>query len=110
MEEIARRIEGRRIHARTRLILTMSPPVKAEAQRLGIAERIERAGGMLSAGNCFYVMTPHVLKERHGWHTIVTNSAKLANIIEGSGYNPVLRRLDICLEAAASGRIPGEAA
>ncbi len=110
VDEIARRLQGRRVHPATRLILTMSPQVKAEARRLGLAGRIEDAGGMLSAGNCFYVMTPHVLKERHGWHTIVTNSAKLANIIEGSGYNPVLRRLELCLEAAVSGRIPAGAA
>ncbi len=54
-------------------------------------------------------MTPRELAERHGWRTIVTDSAKLANIIAGYGYNPVFRPTDVCVEAAVSGRIPGEA-
>jgi predicted aconitase len=79
--------------------------VKAEAERLGYCTAVEQAGGIVSAGVCFYVMMPELMRERFGWETIVTNSAKLANIIEGAGYNPVLRRLDACLDAATTGAI-----
>lgn len=105
VHEIARRLEGHRVHAETRLFLTVSPQVKLEAERLGYAGMVEAAGGTLLSGTCFYVMAPELLRERFGWETIVTNSAKLANIIEGSGYNPVLRRLDACIAAALSGAV-----
>jgi hypothetical protein len=36
----------------------------------------------------------------------VTDSAKLANIIPGYGYNPVLRPTEVCVEAAVSGTLP----
>jgi predicted aconitase len=106
LHEIAGRLRGKRVHAGTRLVLTVSPQVRAEAQRLGYAAWVEEAGGILASGVCFYVMMPELMRERFGWETLVTNSAKLANIIEGSGYNPVLRRLEPCIEAALSGRIP----
>jgi hypothetical protein len=57
------------------------------------------------SGVCFYVMTPDWLRERHGYRRIVTNSAKLANIIEGYGYEPALRPLDACINAAVAGRL-----
>lgn len=96
---------GRKVHPRTRLFLTVDPLVKAEAQRLGYDKTIHDAGGMILGGVCFYVMTPDLLRERYGYRTVLTNSAKLANIIEGYGYRPILRRLEICLEAAVKGRL-----
>lgn len=103
---IASALAGRRTHPETRLVLTVSPQVKAEADRLGYTRQVTEAGGIVSAGVCFYVMMPELMRERFGWETIVTNSAKLANIIEGAGYSPVLRHLDACLEAATTGVIP----
>ena len=50
-------------------------------------------------------MTPDWLRERHGYRRIVTSSAKLANIIEGYGYEPALRPLDACIGAAVAGRL-----
>ena len=46
------------------------------------------------------------LAERFGYHTIVTDSAKLANIIAGYDYNPVFRPTDICIQAAIEGELP----
>lgn len=106
VREIAGRLRGRTVHPSTRVILTVAPQVKAEAERLGYGAWLDAAGAMLCSGVCFYVMTPELMREKFGWETIVTNSAKLANIIEGSGYNPVLRPLDTCIEAALSGAVP----
>jgi hypothetical protein len=50
-------------------------------------------------------MTPRELARRHGFRTIVTDSAKLANIIAAYGYNPIFRPTAECVEAAVSGRI-----
>lgn len=105
MHDIARRLEGRRVHEGTRLVLTLNPQTRAEAERQGYVTQVEAAGGEVLAGVCFYVMTPELMRERFGWHTLVTNSAKLVNIIEGSGYNPVLRPLETCLDAACTGRV-----
>lgn len=105
VQTIVERLDGRRVAPSTRLILTVNHQTRAEAERFGYVGQIERAGGLVLAGVCFYVMTPEILREVNGYRTILTNSAKLANIIAGSGYNPILRRLDVCLDAAVRGRL-----
>ena len=66
----------------------------------------ETAGVMVLEGVCFYVMAPHELAERFGYRTLVTDSAKLANIIPGYGYSPILRPTSVCVDASISGTIP----
>jgi hypothetical protein len=41
-----------------------------------------------------------------GWKNVLTNSAKVANIIGGYRLHPILRRTEVCIEAAVSGRLP----
>ena len=38
-------------------------------------------------------------------HRLLTNSAKLANIIGGYGYKPTLASLARCVDSAVAGRI-----
>ena len=57
-------------------------------------------------GNANLSMSTNQLAERFGYHTIVTDSAKLANIIAGYDYNPVLRPTEVCIQAALEGRLP----
>ena len=45
------------------------------------------------------------LREANGWTTLMTNSAKLVNIIGGYGYRPTLASLERCVDAAVTGRI-----
>lgn len=106
LRDLGRRLDGRRVHDSTVLLATTSYQNRAAAERLGYGDLIRTAGGRLLAGACFYLLTPRELAERHGWRTIVTDSAKLANIIAGYGYNPVFRPTDVCIEAAVSGKIP----
>ena len=40
-----------------------------------------------------------------GWQRVVTNSAKLVNTLASAGYQTALRRIDACLDAAATGRL-----
>jgi predicted aconitase len=105
VREVAARLGGRRVHPRTRLLVTTNAHVQAMARRLGYAEAIEAAGGTILAGPCFYIMTPRILAETHGLRHLVTDSAKLANIIPASGYHPVLRPTEECVEAAVNGRL-----
>ena len=104
--ELARIFAGKTLHPETRTLLTTSSIAAAEARRLGYATALEAAGVIILEGVCFYVMAPHELAERFGYRTLVTDSAKLANIIAGYGYNPVFRPTDVCVEAATTGEIP----
>ncbi|MDP8924500.1 MAG: aconitase X catalytic domain-containing protein [Chloroflexota bacterium] len=106
LRDLAGLLAGRRVDPNVRLLVTTNYQNRAVAEQLGYAEAIEAAGGLLIAGACFYLMTPRELAEKHGWRSILTDSAKLANIIAGYGYNPVFRPTDVCVEAAVSGTIP----
>ena len=106
LRDLAAMLEGRSVHKDVRLLITTNYQNRDAAVRLGYADTIEAAGGLLLSGACFYLMTPRELAEKHGWRTIVTDSAKLANIIPGYGYNSVFRPTKTCIEAALSGELP----
>jgi predicted aconitase len=106
LRDLAALLTGRRVHDDVRLLVTTNYQNRAAADRLGYARSIAEAGGLLLSGACFYLMTARELAEKHGWRTIVTDSAKLANIIPGYGYNPVFRPTEVCVEAAVRGEIP----
>jgi predicted aconitase len=103
---LADRLRGKQVSKGTRLLVTTTEACRSVATQLGYVGAIEEAGGLVLTGNCFYLLTPRELAERFGYRTIVTDSAKLANIIAGYGYNPIFRPTDVCVEAALSGRVP----
>jgi hypothetical protein len=43
--------------------------------------------------------------EANGWQRLLTNSAKLVNIIAGYGYKPTLAGMQACVDSAVAGRI-----
>jgi predicted aconitase len=105
MRELARALEGRRVAGHTALLVATSPEIAHASSRLGITAIIEAAGGIVLEGVCFYQMYARELKEVNGWTTLMTNSAKLVNIIAGYGYEPVLAPMARCIDAAIEGRI-----
>lgn len=105
MQDVARLLEGRRVHERTALLIATSPENKAACDRLGITEIIESSGAILLKGVCFYQMYARELGEANGWQRLLSNSAKLVNIISGYGYRPVLATTESCIEAAVNGRM-----
>ena len=105
MQQLARLLDGRRVHEATALLVATSPEIRHAAARAGLVAVIERAGGVVLEGVCFYQMHARVLAEANGWRTLMTNSAKLVNIIAGYGYEPALAPMQRCVEAAVSGRI-----
>jgi predicted aconitase len=105
MENLARLLSGRRVHAATTLIVTTSPEIKFAADRMGLTERIEDAGGVVAAGICFYQSYAREMAEANGWQRLLTNSAKLVNIIAGYGYKPTLATMEACVESAIKGQI-----
>ena len=105
LEQLAGLLDGRRIHAATTLIAATSPENKFAADRMGLTARIESAGGIVAAGICFYQSYAREMAEANGWQRLLTNSAKLVNIIAGYGYKPTLASMQACVDSAVAGKI-----
>jgi hypothetical protein len=105
MQRLAGLIDGRRVHPDTSLVVTTSPEIKFAADRMGLTGRIEAAGGIVAAGVCFYQSYAREMAEANGWRRLVTNSAKLVNIIAGYGLKPTLASTEACVDSAVAGRI-----
>ena len=105
MAAVADALAGRHVHAETTLLVATSPEVKHAADRMGLTARIEEAGAIVAAGICFYQSYAGELAEANGWKRLLTNSAKLVNIIGGYGYCPTLLSLGRCVDSAVAGRV-----
>jgi hypothetical protein len=103
MRDLAELLDGRQ--TTKPLLAITSPQVKPDADRFGITARIEAAGGLVLSGMCFYQSYAREMAEANGWHSLVTNSAKLVNILGGYGYRPALLSMPACVDAACTGRI-----
>jgi hypothetical protein len=57
------------------------------------------------SGVCFYQSYAREMAEANGWKRLVSNSAKLVNIIGGYGYKPTLQSMEKCIDSAVYGRI-----
>ncbi len=107
LQALAGLLDGRRVADGVTLLAATTEENAAAARRLGLAEKIERAGGEILEGVCFYNMYAREIGAANGWCRLVTNSAKLANIIGGYGYHPALASMARCVEAAVRGRLGG---
>jgi predicted aconitase len=105
MAAVADALDGRQVHAETTLLVATSPEIKHAADRMGLTGRIEAAGAIVAAGICFYQSYAGELAEANGWKRLLTNSAKLVNIIGGYGYRPTLASLERCIDSAVAGRV-----
>jgi predicted aconitase len=105
MAEVAAALDGRRVHSDTTVLVATSPEIKHAADRMGLTARIEASGAIVAAGICFYQSYAGEMAEANGWKRLMTNSAKLVNIIGGYGYRPTLASLERCVESAITGRI-----
>src|SRR5438876_1666645 len=91
------------LRAKIPMIVVTIPQVKGDADRMWLTARIEQAGGTVLSGMCFYQSYAREIAEANGWRRLATNSAKLANIIGGYGYQPALMSMASCVEAACAG-------
>ena len=103
LRDLAALCDGRRFVVP--LLAVTSPQVKPDADRMGLTQRIESAGGTVLAGMCFYQSYAREIAEANGWKRLATNSAKMVNILGGYGYQPMLASMDACVEAACTGRL-----
>lgn len=105
MQVVAGMIEGRHVHSDTAFVIATAPEVKSACDRMGITRTLEDAGVMLLEGVCFYQMYARETGRANGWKRLVSNSAKLVNIIQGYDYVPVLATTERCVDAAVNGSL-----
>ncbi len=105
MSQVADLLDGRTIHPETTLIAVTSPEIKFAADRMKFTDRIEAAGGLVLSGVCFYQSYAREMAEANGWKRLMSNSAKLVNILGGYGYKPTLGSMEDCVRSAVAGRI-----
>jgi hypothetical protein len=79
--ELARLLEGRRLRRGTRMYAYTSSQAYDMAERTGISETIERAGARISHSTDAEISPLKAL----GFNTVLTNSAKLAEIVSSEG-------------------------
>jgi predicted aconitase len=106
MQQVADLLDGREVHKQTSVLVATSPEIKSACDRLGLTRRIERAGAIVLKGVCFYQMHAREIGEAMGWKRLMSNSAKLVNIIGGYGYTPSLGSMAACIDAAVAGTVP----
>lgn len=104
MKALAELLDGKKIKQGSQLFITTSNGVKSAAKQLGYLGKIEAAGATVLEGVCFYILQNVAqMRVRNGWSNLVTNSAKLANIIGAHKFNAILRRTQDCIDIALSG-------
>jgi predicted aconitase len=102
---VANALDGRRIHPDTTVIVATSPEIKHAADRMGLTARIEASGAVVAQGICFYQSYAREMAGANGWTRLMTNSAKLVNILGGYGYRSSLSSLGHCIDSAVAGRV-----
>jgi hypothetical protein len=110
METLASLLDGKRVSPKVAVLACTSPDIKAAADRMGLTGKIEAAGGLVLSGVCFYQMYAREIGQANGWTRLMSNSAKIVNILGGYGYEPILDSMEACVASAVAGRIVGAAA
>ena len=105
LRALAQLLEGKQINPSTTLIATTSPEIARAADRMGLTNIITSAGGTLLEGVCFYQMYAREIALANGWKRLMSNSAKICNILGGYGYQPKLASMERCVQAALRGAI-----
>ncbi len=104
VKRLASLFEGRKVNAGTTCVLTTNSAVLAQSRGLGYARILEDAGVTILQGVCFYILQNlSPMRESNRWTNMVSNSAKIVNIIGAHRFNTILRRTADCVEIACSG-------
>ena len=105
MRDVATLCQGRRRHPDTDVIVCTSPTVYADSERMGFNATIEAFGGRVLRGTCFYQQYAREIGEANGWTRLLSNSAKIVNILGGYGYKPALASMADCIASAVAGEV-----
>ena len=105
MQRVGLLLHDRSVHPDVAVLAATSPEIKAACDRMGITGTIEASGAIVLEGVCFYQMHAREIGEANGWRRLMSNSAKIVNILGGYGYEPVLGTMEQCIDSAVAGRI-----
>ncbi len=106
MKRLGALFAGRKVAPGTSVFVTSSNGVISAARRLGYVQPMEAAGVAVLEGVCFYILQNlSPMRERNGWRNMISNSAKIVNIIGAHRFRTILRRTADCVEIACTGRL-----
>jgi predicted aconitase len=104
MRRLAQLFEGKKVKAGSSCFVTTNGAVLAQSRTLGYAKTLEDAGVTILEGVCFYILQNlSPMREANRWSNMVSNSAKIVNIIGAHRFNTILRRTADCVEIACTG-------
>jgi len=104
MKRLARLFEGRTLKRGSSCFVTTNCAVLAQSRALGYARTLEQAGVTILEGVCFYILQNlSRMRQANRWTNMVSNSAKIVNIIGAHRFNTILRRTADCVEIACTG-------
>ena len=105
MKKLSKLLEGRVVDPKITLIVCTAPSVKALCDKNNITKILEKSGAIVLEGVCFYNMHAKEIAEANGWKRLMSNSAKLINILGGYGYETILNDMENCINSACSGKV-----
>jgi predicted aconitase len=106
MKLLAELFDGRKVAAGGSVFVTTNNQVLSQSRQLGYAQKLEAAGVTILEGVCFYILQNlSPMRIANKWTNMVSNSAKIVNIIGAHRFNTILRRTSDCVEIACSGTL-----
>ncbi len=105
MGQVAALCDGRHRAESTDLVVCTSAQVYGDAASMGFVGTIESFGGTVLTGTCFYQQYAREIGEANGWNRLLSNSAKIVNILGGYGYRPALASMADCVASAEAGKV-----
>jgi predicted aconitase len=106
MKRLADLFQGRTVKPGSSCFVTTNGAVLAQSRTLGYAQILEDAGVTILEGVCFYILQNlSSMRQSNRWTNMVSNSAKIVNIIGAHRFNTILRRTAECVEIACSGKL-----
>ncbi|MEO8203113.1 MAG: aconitase X catalytic domain-containing protein [Betaproteobacteria bacterium] len=106
MKLLAELFDGRKVKEGSSVFITTNDAILAQARKLGYAQTLEAAGATILEGVCFYILQNlSPMRIANKWTNMVSNSAKIVNIIGAHRFNTILRRTRDCVEIACSGTL-----
>ena len=105
MRILSELLDGNKIHPKVSLLVCTPSAVKVLCDKNGISKKIENSGGIILEGVCFYNMHAREIGEANGWKRLMSNSAKIINILGGYGYETILNSMEKCVISACQGKI-----
>ena len=105
MGQLSSLCKGKARAEKTDVIVCTSAQVYSDADAMGYVESIKDFGGRVLVGTCFYQQYAREIGEANGWTKLLSNSAKIVNILGGYGYQPALASMAACVASAEKGVI-----